>query len=186
MVVVHWTQLATVSELKPFFDGNFAGFQGEIEDRMAQLGELCDQELQAIAHLRVLDVTNGIIQWAFRAKRDPHLPLEITRRCMEVSMAVMKTQRLVFPDGEALHLTPKIKALMTENRSLYIQGFKHHKPQIQGQFHAYSAAQFLTMGQGRLDQAIAHIGHHYGELFTPYFLERGRRYIQAYVDCRGD
>ena len=73
--------------------------------------------LDATAIIRVMECTNGCVQWAFRGKSPNALSVEQTRECMKVSMSAIKTKRLPLPTGSVE--MPEEAPLMDEARDLY-------------------------------------------------------------------
>ena len=84
---------------------------------------LPDEELDKIALLRVMECTNGIIQYAHRDDASYKLPIEETRRAMKFSMSSIKNMAIPLKN-ETVTFAPETEELMREARDLYSQGSK--------------------------------------------------------------
>lgn len=62
MTYVNWQALAAISELQPYFAEDVAGFQQQIEQHLPGLAAIAPEELDNLAVLRVLEVSNGCLQ----------------------------------------------------------------------------------------------------------------------------
>jgi hypothetical protein len=80
--VFNWQQLAQIKELKGYFDADFHGFVKRIEHHIHELQSIDSKELDKLAILRVLEVTNGCTQWGFRRQDEQCLSVDQTRECM--------------------------------------------------------------------------------------------------------
>lgn len=67
-IMFNWQQLAQIKELKDYFETDFHGFSQRIEHHIHELHKIESKELDKLAILRVLEVTNGCTQWGFRRK----------------------------------------------------------------------------------------------------------------------
>ena len=59
-----------------------------------EFGELPDEELDKVAMLRLIECTNGIIQYAHRDEEEWALPIDQTREAMQYSMGSIKRMRI--------------------------------------------------------------------------------------------
>ena len=82
---------------------------------------LPDEELDKIALLRVMECTNGIIQYAHRDNASYKLPIEETRRAMKFSMSSIKNMAIPLKN-ETVTFAPETEELMREARDLYSKG----------------------------------------------------------------
>ena len=80
--------------------------------------------LDATALIRVIECTNGCIQYAFRGEDENALSIEQTRECMKISMSTIKNKVLTLPDGTEVVLPKECHGIMKEARDLYIRGYK--------------------------------------------------------------
>lgn len=180
---INWHKLAEIKELKPFFEQDFKQFQSQIETELPKFQSLENNNLDEIALIRALEVTNGCTQWVYRLEKEDRLSLEKTRECMNLSMSTIKYQRLILKTGEVLEFSPTVKNIMREIRDIYIDGFKNNIPEKEQEFHASSTAQFLSFGQPRMNQSFAIIKENYIDIFTEYFINKGIDYVQRYLNC---
>ena len=63
---IDWNKLAQIEELAEYFQEDAVGFQKLIEQDISQLQQFSQSDLDKLAELRVLEVTNGCVQWGFR------------------------------------------------------------------------------------------------------------------------
>ncbi|PSN19213.1 hypothetical protein C7271_08425 [filamentous cyanobacterium CCP5] len=180
---VNWEKLAQIRELQEYFEADYDDFKERIEQRIEELAALDPQELDKMAVIRVLEVTNGCIQWAFRRQDEQCLSIEQTRECMQVVIGFIKEKRIDLPNGETIRFTPEVEELLGQIRDLYQQAFKKNVDTAQREFYAYSAAQFLAFGQQRMQRAMDLVQQQFEPLFSDYYLQRGRRYIAPYVEA---
>lgn len=181
--MVNWQQLAAIRELKEYFETDFEGFQSQIEDHLTRLQQIDSEELDKLALLRVLEVTNGCLQWSFRRQDEQCLSVEQTRECMRQVIGFIQNKKIVFPSGEQLQFTPSIEALIEEGRELYQAAFKKNIAEKEKAYFAYSTAQFIVYGRHRLQAATQRVEQEFVSLFTPYYLQKGRNYIAPYLEA---
>ena len=55
----HWQKLAQIKDLKDYFESDFHGFSKRIEHHIHELQKSESKQLENLAILRVLEVTNG-------------------------------------------------------------------------------------------------------------------------------
>lgn len=180
---VNWEKLAQIKELQEYFEADEEGFQRRIQHHIQQLASIDPKELDKLALLRVLEVTNGCTQWGFRRQDPECLSVEQTRECMKVVIGFIKAQRIDLPSGQTVHFTPTIKELISEGRDLYQDAFKKNIPGAQREYFAYSAAQFLVYGRQRLLDAMDLVQQQFEPMFSEYYIQRGRRYIAPYLEA---
>ena len=138
--------------------------------------------LDATALIRVMECTNGCIQHAFRGGDERALSLEQTRECMKLSMGTIKNKVLPLPDGTEIVLPKACHPIMDEARDLYISGFKQGDDEALEEFYALSKAHFKVLGRQMIDQKFEIITDHFEDLFTPYWIMMGRRYIYSVAE----
>ena len=113
---------------------------------------LPDEELDKIALLRVMECTNGIIQYAHRDDASYKLPIEETRRAMKFSMSSIKN--LAIPlKNETVTFAPETEELMREARDLYSKGVKFGDDDAYAEFMKISAASARACGLDRIFKA---------------------------------
>lgn len=178
---INWLKLIEIKELKPYFEKDFFGFKSKIEKHYAFWHKINPQELDKLAFLRVLEITNGCTQWAFRRQDRECLSTEQTRKCMKLSMSSIKNKKIVFKYREAITFSPEINNLIEEGRNIYIDAFKNNIEGKKEEFYALSTAQFLVYGKERIDKAFAILKEEFMDYFTPYFIEKGQNYVKPYL-----
>jgi hypothetical protein len=180
---INWEKLAEVKELKPYFDQDFEGFKNKIENHINIWEKIDPEDLDKLALIRALEVTNGCTQWAYRRGDKDCLPIEKTQQCMKLSMSSIKNKEIKLNDGKIIKYIGNLAELMDESRSLYIDAFKNNIQGKDEEFYAISTAQFLVHGQERMNKCFKIIRDNYIDLFTDFFLCKGEKYIQPYLDC---
>ena len=180
---IHWNKLAQIRELQEFFAEDYQGFKKLIEAYMEELEKFSDDALDKFAKLRALEVTNGCTQWGFRRGDKECLSIEQTRKCMNLVMGFMKRTELYFPSEGNIEFNEAEKAFVQKIRSLYKDGFKENIKASERKFYAASTAQFIILGHKRMEQAMTLVKKDYETLFSPYYIERGQKYIGAYLEA---
>lgn len=140
---------------------------------------MSDEALRHAAIVRVMECSNGTIQYAFRGNDPRALSTEQTREAMKLSMGVMKTRAL--PVGGGMPLTPEISDVMAEMRHLYVRGFKEHDEAAFNEFMTASVANVRAIGRERMDDAEAFVREHFTDIFTSEFITHGRAYLDNLV-----
>ncbi|ACK71725.1 conserved hypothetical protein [Gloeothece citriformis PCC 7424] len=180
---INWNKLSQIEELEEYFQEDFLSFQHLIEQFIRQMEQFTPEELNKFALLRVLEVTNGCTQWAFRRGEQCSLPLSQTRQCMKMVMGFIKRQTMEFPSQGSYVFNAHSEDFLNKNRQLYCDAFKNNIKEAKRTYYALSTAQFIAYGRSRLLEAMALVKQDYESLFTPYFIERGRNYIAPYLKC---
>ena len=78
-----------------------------------------EEVLDATALIRVIECTNGCVQYAFRDGDERALPIEQSRECMKLSMGTIKNKVLPLPDGTEIVLPKECHEIMNAARDLY-------------------------------------------------------------------
>ncbi len=178
---IYWDKLAEMEELKEYFEEDFLGFKQLIEDNIAEFEKFSDEALDKFAKLRVLETTNGCTQWGFRRGDKDCLSVEQTRECMNLVMGFMKGAQMHFPSEGHIEFDDEEKAYIRATQTLYIDAFKNNIRESRRKFYAASTAQFIVCGQERMQRAMALVKQDYETLFSPYYIERGQKYIASYL-----
>lgn len=110
---------------------------------------LPDEELDKIAILRVMECTNGIIQYAFRDGEDYALSIDDTRRAMKFSMSCMKRMQIPMKE-ETITFAPETEELMRQARDCYVRGYKQGDAEALREFNEISKATAQACGVDRL------------------------------------
>lgn len=134
------------------------------------------EELDATALIRVMECTNGCVQYGYRRGSEHALSVEQTRECMKVSMSAIKTKRLPLPNGEVIEMPPGAIPIMEEARDLY-QKMKTRDEAAYDEFFALSTAHFHVLGKEIIDEKFAFFRKHFEDVFTNYWIEAGEEYI---------
>lgn len=180
---INWEKLAQISELQEYFEADSDGFKRRIQERIQELQQVDPEELEKMAVIRVLEVTNGCTQWAFRRQDDQCLSAEQTRECMQVVIGFIKHKKIDLPSGETIQFTPEVEALLEDIRDLYQDAFKKNVEGARREYYAYSVAQFAVFGQARMQAAMDLVKQHFESMFSPYYIQRGRRYMAPYLEA---
>ena len=136
-----------------------------------------EEVLDATALIRVIECTNGCVQYAFRDGDERALPIEQSRECMKLSMGTIKNKVLPLPDGTEIVLPKECHDIMNTARELYISGFKKGDEEALEEFFALSKAHFEVIGREIIDEKFKFFVEHFEDLFTPYWIMMGRMYI---------
>ncbi len=146
-------------------------------DKWYKIWSACTPEvLDATAIIRVMECTNGCVQWGFRGESPNALSVEQTRECMKVSMGAIKSKKLPLPTGEVIYMPEDAIPLMNEARDLY-QKMKTRDEAATDEFFALSTAHFHVLGKDLIDEKFAFLTEHFGNVFTEYWIGKGRDYI---------
>jgi len=136
-----------------------------------------EEVLDATALIRVIECTNGCVQYAFRGEDENALPVEQTRECMKISMGTIKNKVLPLPDGTEVVLPEECYGIMNEARDLYIRGFKQGDDDAMDEFLALSKSHFQVLGRQIIDEKFRFFTEHFEDVFTTYWIAVGRKYI---------
>ena len=110
------------------------------------------EELDKLAVLRIVECTNGIIQFMYRDKVPDALTIEETREAMGFSMSSIKRMRIVL-ENEIIEFSDDTKKIMAEVRDLYIKGMKQNDDEAYAEFLVASLACLKACGLDRLEAA---------------------------------
>lgn len=181
MTFINFEKLAQVPYMRDYsVNPEFQSMVNKWIDIWSKQSEL---SLKHAALIRAVECTNGCVQYAFRDSESFALDIEKTRMCMKVSMTIMNTKVIETPKGEVIEIDPVIHDLLDEVREIYISGFKRNNNEKLMEFYAQSVAQFFVIGKEILDEALKFVSDNYENIFTPYFLDRGKQYIYKYLNA---
>jgi len=110
---------------------------------------LPDEELDKLSVLRIIECTNGIIQFMYRDKEPDALSIEDTRKAMGFSMSAIKRMQIVLEDG-TIDFSDETKEIMGRVRELYLKGMKQGDDEAYEKFLDASHACLLACGLPRL------------------------------------
>lgn len=160
-----WPQLYRPFEPKPMKTNWAQFFQNLPED-----------QLEAIALLRVIECTNGCIQHAYREKDDRALSVEQTRAAMNFSMGAMK--RLEFTvGGHTYSFSGYVASHLRDARELYIKAFKQNNEEAMGDFFECSIACAKTLGEDRIVAAGGKVKANLADTFPEHTVQWGVNYM---------
>ena len=114
--------------------------------------DLPDEELTELAILRVIECSNGIIQFMFRNGDPEALSVEDTRKAMGFSMSSIKRMQIVL-ENETIDFAPETKEIMAEVRKYYISGMKQNNDEDYAEFMRASIACMNACGLSKLKSA---------------------------------
>ena len=181
MTYINFEKLSQIPYMKDYsVNPEFQSMVNKWIDIWSRQSEL---SLKHSALIRAIECANGCVQYAFRDGESFALDVERTRMCMKVSMTIMNTKVIETPSGEVIEINPVIHNLLDEIREIYISGFKRNDDEKLMEFYAQSVAQFFVIGEEKLNDALSFVKNNYENIFTPYFLERGRQYIFKYLNA---
>ena len=115
---------------------------------------LSDEEKDKIAVLRVMECTNGIVQYAHRDGESYALPIEETREAMKFSMGCMKRMEIPLKD-KLIRFAPETEATLRKVRELYISGVKNGNEEDYREFMRASEASAKAVGLDKILQAAS-------------------------------
>ena len=119
-----------------------------------EFGELPDEELDKVAMLRLIECTNGIIQYAHRDEEEWALPIEQTREAMQYSMGSIKRMQIDLKERSVTFAEPT-ETLFKAIRDLYIEGVKMGNDEAFEKFLDASRTNLLVCGKERLQKMLS-------------------------------
>lgn len=148
----------------------------KMEKWLKFFGSLTEDQLQAVALLRVVECTNGCIQHTYRSQHLKALSIEQTRRAMKYSMAAMKD--LSFKVGDTEHsFSGEIADGLRKARELYVRAFKQGDEGAMDEFMDCSIACAQTLGETRILAAGAKVRESLKETFPEDTVSWGESYL---------
>lgn len=119
----------------------------------SQVFDTCTaDELDKLALLRIIECSNGIIQYMYRDNSPDALTLEETREAMGFSMSSIKRMKIVL-ENEIIEFSDDTKKIMADVRELYISGMKMNNDADYAEFLVASFACLTACGIERLQAA---------------------------------
>lgn len=138
---------------------------------------LSEEQKHKLAVLRVMECTNGVIQYAFRDGSEKALPIEDTRRAMKFSMGCMKKMQIPLGE-EVLTFEDDLKEIFGEIRNLYLKG-KTNEDDF-AEFLQISIIMYNVLGADRILEAQEVLSQHITEI-APEHLQLGVDYIMQFI-----
>ena len=123
-----------------------------MKDWKTLYNNLPSEELDKIAVLRVMECTNGIIQYAHRDNASYKLSIEETRRAMKFSMSSIKNLQIPLKE-ETLTFAPETQELMRQARDFYVRGMKQGDDEAYAEFMRISKESARACGMERIIKA---------------------------------
>ena len=142
-------------------------------------GNLPDEEKNKIALLRVIECSNGVVQYMFRDQDPDALSIEETRDAMKFSMGCMKTMSIPLK-SHTVTFAEETASVMKEVRELYISGFKNGNQEDMEEFLRASKANLNAVGQKRILEARKIVFDEVDDI-PPCALDWGLGYIFSLV-----
>ena len=123
-----------------------------MKDWKTLYSNLPSEELDKIAVLRVMECTNGIIQYAHRDNASYKLSIEETRRAMKFSMSSIKNLQIPLKE-ETITFAPETQELMRQARDFYVRGMKQGDDEAYAEFMRISKESARACGMERIIKA---------------------------------
>jgi len=181
MTKINFEKLNEIPYMKNFSENE--KFQNWVDEYINFWSMQTPEALDSVALIRVIECTNGCVQYAYRDNKEWALDLDKTRMCMKKSMSFIKTKKLELPNGKVIECDSSITDALDEVRDIYIDGFKNNIPERLMQFYAQSVAQFYVLGKDRLDKYLDFVYDNFLDLFGDFFLNAGKKYIMSYLNA---
>jgi len=138
---------------------------------------LTEEQKNNLAILRVMECSNGLIQYAYRDQANHALSIEDTRRAMKFSMGCIK--KMEIPLGETtITFGDDLKEIFGEIRDLYQSGKTNQKDF--DEFMKISIIMYNVLGKERVQEAQKVLSQHITEI-APEHLQWGANYIINFI-----
>ncbi len=138
---------------------------------------LTEEQKNNLAILRVMECSNGLIQYAYRDQANHALSIEDTRRAMKFSMGCIK--KMEIPLGETtITFGDDLKEIFGEIRDLYQSGKTNQKDF--DEFMRISIIMYNVLGKERVQEAQKVLSQHITEI-APEHLQWGANYIINFI-----
>ena len=115
-------------------------------------GSLPDSEKNKVALLRVIECSNGVVQYMFRDQEPDALTIDETRQIMKFSMGCMKTMSIPLK-ANTITFEKETEEILREVRELYISGFKNGNKEDFDEFLKASKSNLNAVGPKRILEA---------------------------------
>ena len=142
-------------------------------------GSLSDKEKDKIALLRVVECSNGVVQYMFRDGEADALSIEETRQIMKFSMGCMKTMSIPLK-SHTVTFEKETAEILREVRDLYVSGFKNGNQEDLTEFLKASKANLNAVGTKRILEARQIVFDEIDDI-PPIALEWGLGYIFSFT-----
>jgi hypothetical protein len=148
-----------------------------MKDWQSLFETLSDEEKDGIALLRVMECTNGVIQFAYRGNEPWALPIEKTREVMNFSMGCIKRWTIPLKEGDVT-FSPETVEILKEVRELYQKGKKDDA--AFAEFMRASAATAKVCGKERIMKASEVLAENF-DVFPDGTLNWGVNYLMQFL-----
>jgi hypothetical protein len=138
---------------------------------------LSDSEKDGIALLRVMECTNGVIQFAYRGNEPWALSIEKTREVMNFSMGCIKRWTIPLKEGDVT-FSPETIEILKEVRDLYQKGKKDDV--AFAEFMKASSATAEVCGKERIIKASEILAENF-DVFPDGTLNWGVNYLMQFL-----
>jgi hypothetical protein len=113
---------------------------------------LTEKEKRNLAILRVLECTNGIIQYSYRRNDPWALSIEDTRKSMKFSMSCIKNMQIPLKE-ETITFGDDLAETFGQIRDLYVSGTKKGNKEDFSEFMRISSIMINVLGKERILEA---------------------------------
>ena len=113
---------------------------------------LPDSEKDKVAILRVMECSNGVMQYAYRDKQIFAYSTYETRKAMKFSMSCIKRMQIPLKE-ETIAFEPETEKLLREVRDIYISGFKNGNDDDMNEYLRSSGECIRALGRERIVKA---------------------------------
>jgi len=148
-----------------------------MKDWQSLFETLSEEEKDGIALLRVMECTNGVIQFAYRGNEPWALPIEKTREVMNFSMGCIKRWTIPLKEGDVT-FSPETVEILKEVRELYQKGKKDDA--AFAEFMRASAATAKVCGKKRIMKASEVLAENF-DVFPDGTLNWGVNYLMQFL-----
>ena len=138
---------------------------------------LTEEQKNKLAILRVMECSNGLIQYAYRDQANHALSIEDTRRAMKFSMGCIKKMEIPLVET-TITFGDDLKEIFGEIRDLYQSGKTNQKDF--DEFMKISIIMYNVLGKERIQEAQKVLSQHITEI-APEHLQWGANYIINFI-----
>ena len=150
-----------------------------MKDWKTLIENLPEEEKHKLAVVRVMECTNGVIQYAYRDNAPYKLSIEETRRAMNFSMGCIK--RMEIPMGEeTITFAEDTTEIFNDVRDLYMSGAKQGNDEDYAEFMRASGTMIRVLGRDRILKARDHLAEHIVDI-APDKLNWGVEYMLQFL-----
>lgn len=149
-----------------------------MKDWSTIFNNLSDGEKDKVAVLRVMECSNGVMQYAYRDKQIFAYSTYETRKAMKFSMSCMKRMQIPLKN-EIITFEPETEKLLREVRDIYISGFKHGNDDDLNEYMRSSGACIRALGKERIVTAKDILAQNVSDI-PLQALDWGVRYINQF------